>query len=131
MRRVVQICSFIALSMVLVFSAEAQISKTYDVKIPFDFNIGREAYQAGTYRVSLLDNRLLIRNQKTNTVKVLRASPDNAGNRFEAPRFSFSQVGGKNVLVEIAGNDFNVKLDTPAPSDEAYAGHAAPPPGDH
>jgi hypothetical protein len=131
MRRVVQICSLIALSLVLIVSAEAQISKTYDVRIPFDFNIGREAYQAGTYRVSLIDNRLLIRNQKTNTVKVLLASPDNSGERSEAPRFSFSQIEGKNMLVAVDGGNFNVKLETLPPSDEAYAGHAAPPAEKH
>src|SRR5215207_5841166 len=112
MRRLAQIGSFIGLLLVLMVSVQAQISKTYDVKIPFDFNIGRESFQAGTYRVNLLDNRLLIRNQKTNTVKVLLASSTNEETPFETPRFSFSRLEGKNVLVGVIGKNFNVKLET-------------------
>jgi len=112
MKRLVQIGSFMGLLLVLMISVQAQISKTYRVQIPFDFNIGQESYQAGTYQVNLTDSRLFIRNQKTNVVKVLSTSFDLEGKGFEPPQFYFDRVEGKNQLVEVAGKDFNIKLES-------------------
>jgi len=136
MKRFIQTCSFFGLLLVLMVSAQAQISKTYRVQIPFDFSIGQESYEAGTYQVNLMTNRLLLRNQKTNAVKVLQTSFEEKGKSFEAPRFYFDQTEGEKVLVEIAGNDFNVKLESfPTARDRYFAErqtsaeHAAPPAG--
>lgn len=111
MKRLIQTCSFIGLLLVLMVSAQAQISKTYRVQIPFDFSIGQESYQAGTYQLNLLNGMLLIRNQKTNEVKVLTTTSEEKGKGFETPHFYFNRVDDKNVLVEVAGKDFNVKID--------------------
>ena len=116
MKRLIQTCSFIGLLLVFMVSAQAQISKTYRVEIPFDFSIGQDTYKAGKYQVSQLNGLLLLRNQKTNAVKVFATAPEEKGKSFETPQFSFKRVEDKNVLVEVAGKDFNVKLDDSSPS---------------
>ena len=111
MKRLIQTCSFVALLLVLTFGAQAQISKTYFVKIPFDFKIGQESYTAGTYQVSVLENMVLIRNKKSTSSKVLTTLSEQEGKDFETPHFYFNRVEDKNVLVEIAGKNFSIKLD--------------------
>ena len=111
MKRLIQTCSFVGLLLVLMISAQAQISKTYRVQIPFDFNIGQESYKAGTYQVSVLENMLVIRDKKNSSQKVLTTLSEGAGKNFETPQFSFARVADKNVLVEIAGKNFDVKLE--------------------
>jgi hypothetical protein len=137
MKRLIQTCSFIGLLLVLMVSAQAQVSKTYRVQIPFDFNIGQESYQAGTYQVSRVNTMLLIRNQKTNDVKVLATQSEEKGKSFETPHFYFNRVEDKNMLVEVAGKDFNVKLDdttstardavTPRKANAQNDAHVSPP----
>jgi hypothetical protein len=116
MKRLIQTCSFIGLLLVFMVSAQAQISKTYRVEIPFDFNIGQDTYKAGKYQVSQVSGMLLIRNQKTNELKVLTTASEEKGKDFETPHFYFNRVADKNVLIEVAGKDFNVKLDESSPS---------------
>ena len=111
MKRLIQTCSFIGLLLVLMISAQAQISKTYSVQIPFDFNIGQESYKAGTYQVNVLENMLVIRNKKSTSQKVLTSLSQQEGNGFETPQFYFARVEDKNVLVEIAGKNFNLRLE--------------------
>ena len=111
MKRLIQTCSFVGLLLVLMISAQAQISKTYRVEIPFDFNIGQESYKAGTYQVSVLENMVVIRNKKSTSQKVLTTLSEEKGKGFETPQFYFARVEDKNVLVEIAGKNFNIKLE--------------------
>jgi hypothetical protein len=110
MKRLIQTGAFVGLLLVLMVSAQAQVSKTYFVKIPFDFNIGQESYKAGTYQVNVLENMLLIRNKKSTSSKVLTTLSAEEGKGFETPQFYFNRVENKNVLVEIAGKNFNIKL---------------------
>ena len=131
MKRFIQTCSFIGLLLVLLVSAQAQISKTYRVEIPFDFNIGQETYRAGTYRLSFANSILVIRNQKTNEVKAIAAqSALEKAENLEAPQFFFDQTAGKKTLVEIAGRDFNVKLETAPTARDVVALYRAQPPAD-
>ena len=130
MKRLFQTCSLIGLLLALMISAQAQISKTYRIKIPFNFNIGQESYEAGTYQVNLMDSRLIIRNQKTNTVKVLPTSFEEKGKSFEEPQFYFNRVEGKTELVEIAGKYFNVKVDA-LPAARARVSQSSAPPAVH
>lgn len=110
MKRLIQTCSFIGLLLVLMVSAQAQISKTYRVEIPFDFNIGQESYIAGIYQLNVVNNLVLLRHQKATTSRVLTTTSEEKGKGFETPQFYFKRVDGKNVLVEVAGKNFDVKL---------------------
>lgn len=114
MKKLVQAFSMIGLLVALMISAQAQSGKRYLVQIPFDFSIGQESYQAGTYQLSLTGNKLLIRNQKTNASRILLTSFEEKGKAFEKPHFYFKRDGSENILTEIAGKDFFVKVKTPA-----------------
>jgi len=111
MKRLVQTCSFIGLLFVLAVSAQAQTAKIYRIEIPFDFKIGQDSYIPGIYQVSVLENMLLIRHQKATTSRVLKTTFEEKGKGFETPKFYFNRVEGQNILVEIAGRNFNVKLE--------------------
>jgi len=131
MKRFIQTCSFVGLLLVLMVSAQAQLSKTYRVQIPFDFKIGQESYQAGTYQLSYANNLLQIRNQKTNAVKSFATLFEESGKNFETPHFYFNKVEGQNMLVEIAGNDFNVRIEDGSNAREAALVKDAPAPAKH
>lgn len=111
MKRLLKGCSFIALQFVLAVSAQAQAVKTYRAEIPFYFNIGQDSYIPGIYHVSVLKNMILIRHEKATTSRVLTTTFEEKGKGFEVPKFYFNRVEDKNVLVEIAGKDFSVKLE--------------------
>lgn len=128
MKKIIQICSFVALMFVFMISVNAQSRENYKVKIPFDFQIANESYQAGTYQVSLLNNRVILRNQKTNDSKVLTTSMG-AGKASETPRFRFVRNGDKNVLVEISSSDFEVKFGNSDSAGEIISNHTEPPAG--
>jgi hypothetical protein len=115
MKKFIQAFSLASLLFVLMATAEAQTTKQYRVQIPFDFNIGQESFRAGRYTLSLTSRSqwqqaLTIRDEKTNTPRILLALPEEKGKRFATPHLTFKRDGNQNFLVEIAGSGFNIKL---------------------
>jgi hypothetical protein len=121
MKRLIQTVLFAGLLLVFAAAAQAQVSKTYRVQIPFDFNIGQESYAAGTYQVSVMNSMLVIRNQKSTSSKVLTTASEAKGKSFETPQFYFRRIEDKNVLIEVAGKDFDVKLEDDTSTARALA----------
>jgi len=126
MKKIIRICSFAALLLVFMLSVKAQSKEIYKVKIPFDFQIANESYQAGTYQVSVWNNRLIFRNKKTNDSKILLTSMSD-GRTSEAPQFRFVRSGERNVLVEISSNDFLVKFENSDKAQDLVSLHIEPP----
>lgn len=52
MKRIIQLCSMLALTVVFTVAAHAQTNRI-EANIPFDFNIGEKSYVAGDYVMKL------------------------------------------------------------------------------
>ena len=58
MKKLIQICSVLCLVLTFSFiSAHAQTTKKIKADIPFDFNVGGNHYNAGSYTLRLADSR--------------------------------------------------------------------------
>lgn len=53
MKRLIQICTMLALVAAFTVAANAQTEKKYDTQIPFDFAIGQKYFKAGSYAITV------------------------------------------------------------------------------
>jgi len=110
MKKFIQICSL--LSMLVLFTAGAAFAQNEfgtDVNIPFAFNVGDHAYEAGEYIVKL-DKMgtgmatLSIQNTKTDEIQrvLLNANGDAAADDV---RLVFDTINGQRYLTKLKTTD--------------------------
>jgi len=119
MKKLIQICA--VLSLVFAFSiVSAQAQKTvkqYEAKIPFDFNIGQKAYQAGNYVIKisrLASNGLIVSLEDENNNKlqsVLVSETDRVAQK--APQLQFEVQDNQRHLTAIYTQDIGVSFGKP------------------
>jgi len=119
MKKLIQICA--VLSLVFAFSivsAHAQQTvRQYEAKIPFDFNIGQKAYQAGNYVIKisrLTSNGLIVSLEDENNNKlqsVLVSETDKVSQK--APQLQFEVQENQRHLTAIYTQDIGVSLGKP------------------
>lgn len=105
MKKLVQICSFFCLVFAFsAISANAQYTKNVEAVIPFDFNLGGNHYNAGSYNLRISDSRssalvCLMDNENkildTFLVAVTRESASGVSNLV------FNNYGGQRFLSRI------------------------------
>jgi len=106
MKRIIQVCSLLSLLVLFTaMSASAQISYGTDVEIPFAFNVGDKAYDAGHYivKVTKLPNgaaTLSVGDTKTDKVQTIVLS-DNGGATADNVKLVFETVNGQKHLARI------------------------------
>ncbi|MFZ0062189.1 MAG: hypothetical protein WAL47_09140 [Pyrinomonadaceae bacterium] len=89
--------------MLAMTSVQAQTPSRVEVKVPFDFAIGKVLFKAGTYSIkNASDNTLAIRNIDGKTTKLV-AAPLNIGSRDFKPgsRLVFNQYGNQYFLSQV------------------------------
>jgi hypothetical protein len=89
--------------MLAMTSAQAQTPSRVEVKVPFDFTIGKVLFKAGTYSIKKAsDNTLAVRNIDGKTTKLVHA-PLTIGSRdFKAgERLVFNQYGTQYFLSQV------------------------------
>jgi hypothetical protein len=89
--------------MLAMTSVQAQTPSRVEVKVPFDFTIGKVLFKAGTYSIkNASDNMLAVRNIDGKTTKLV-AAPLSIGSRdFKAgARLVFNQYGNQYFLSQV------------------------------
>jgi hypothetical protein len=116
MKKLIQICA--VLSLVFAFSivsAHAQQTvKQYEAKIPFDFNVGQKAYQAGNYVIKisrLASNGIILSLEDENNNKlqsVIVSETDNLSKN--APKLMFDVQDNQRYLTKIYTPEVGLSL---------------------
>lgn len=76
MKRIIQVCSMLVLSIAfLTVAAQAQANSRIEAKIPFDFNVGDKTYVAGDYVLKL---------QRVSMTVVALSLEDKFGNQLQS-----------------------------------------------
>ncbi|HEV8591292.1 MAG TPA: hypothetical protein VGQ55_04250 [Pyrinomonadaceae bacterium] len=106
MKKLIQICSL--LSLIVVFTAVSSFAQSMygtDVKIPFAFNVGDKAYDAGDYIVKVQKQAtgislLSIQDTKTDDIqqRFLNVNGDAAGSEL---KLIFATIGGQKFLSKV------------------------------
>ena len=118
MKKIIQICSLFSLVFLFTaISASAQTSYGSEVDIPFAFNVGDEAHEAGTYIVRVEQRNiggsiLSIRDTKTNDVQsvILNISGE-AGDK--EVKLVFDTIEGRRYLTKVRTPDRTFALRKP------------------
>ena len=117
MKRIIQICSALALTVVFFGAAAHAQNNRIEAKIPFDFHVGNKSYVAGDYILNVSKNSV-------NTVSV--TLEDTFGNRLESvllssngqtangqERLVFDRVANERYLSKVLLNEKGFSLLTP------------------
>ncbi|HEX8735420.1 MAG TPA: hypothetical protein VF721_08870 [Pyrinomonadaceae bacterium] len=116
MKKLIQICA--VLSLVFAFSivsAHAQQTvKQYEAKIPFDFNVGQKAYQAGNYVIKisrLASNGIILSLEDENNNKLQSVIVSETGNLSQdAPKLMFDVQDNQRYLTKIYTQEIGLSL---------------------
>ena len=115
MKRIIQICSMLALTVVFfTVAAQAQTTNRIDAKIPFDFMVGDQSYVAGDYVIKL---------SKVSVNTVALSLEDNFGNQLRnvllstngevangQERLVFDRYNDQRYLTKVLTNDRGFSL---------------------
>ena len=116
MKKLIQICSVLSLLVVFsVVSANAQaFVKRYQAQIPFDFNIGQKAYQAGNYviKISKFSSEgiaLSLEDTKSHRLQTVLL-PKNGDVSADAPKLIFTRYENQRFLSKLLTEEIGVSL---------------------
>jgi hypothetical protein len=89
--------------MLAMTSVQAQTPSRVEVKVPFDFTIGKVLFKAGTYSIkNASDNMLAVRNIDGKTTKLVAAPLSIESRDFRAgARMVFNQYGNQYFLSQV------------------------------
>ena len=89
--------------MLAITSVQAQTPSRVEVKVPFDFTIGKVLFKAGTYSFrKVTDNTLAVRNIDGKTTKLVAAPLSIESRDFKSgARLVFNQYGNQYFLSQV------------------------------
>lgn len=105
-KKVIQICSLVALVVGLMVSAQAQIGTQYRAHIPFDFNVGNQTLPAGDYTISLTNpmrfvDVLTIRDTKSGKAQIVTLLASSSSDRSQLSKLTFNRYDDQYFLAEV------------------------------
>lgn len=110
---IINIVSFIALSLVVTISVSAQMSTGYKAEVPFDFTLSGKTFTAGEYRIERTNARsvngqVTIREMKTKKAHIF--SSVDTGETSKAAKLIFTNIDGEYFLEAISSSTLNAQF---------------------
>jgi biopolymer transport protein ExbD len=125
MRKFIQICSVLSLLVAFTVVASAKTEQGFgtEINIPFAFNVGDRAYEAGTYiikidRVSSATSTLSIQDIKSDDLHTVIVNVNNESASGDV-RLVFDTIDGKKYLTKVRSQDKTFALFKPKSEKEA------------
>ncbi len=109
---IIKISSLFVLAIILsVGSVQAQSSRSYKAHIPFDFKIGKKAFQAGDYKISIKEpfeqgSILTVRNAKTYDLGQTTVLRNGSRSQMNKTVLMFDRYDNQYVLTQMISTDF-------------------------
>lgn len=96
-------------------SASAQSAGHYRTHIPFAFTVDGQAFQAGDYRISVLNPEsdkaiLSLRSVDGREGRLIMTTPKQVDPRKESSQLVFNRFEGQYILMEMSIGDFGVEI---------------------
>jgi hypothetical protein len=110
MKRFIQVSLFSLLALFAVVSVNAGSGFGTEVQIPFAFNVGDKAYEAGTYIVKVQSMtsggaRLSIQDPKTDEIQTVFMNPSGDEPSRNDMRLVFDTIEGRKYLTRVRTSD--------------------------
>lgn len=105
-KTITQICSLVGLVIVLMVSAQAQISTQYRAHIPFDFSVGNLNFPAGDYDIGLANSSinqttLILRQKQSGKAKFVSIIQRETSEKLDVSNLVFNRYENQYFLAKM------------------------------